>query len=825
GCISGEMGSNLINTEIGHIKNIQTMENEHSNIEQMRNNSDFTSIELFLANITTQPLVIPEGKAKVGLRRLVDQILLYIEEQQWEVKFRHIPGINNMEADSLSRLAVSGDYSVDKQTLQQVLEEWGIQITVDCFATRRNTKHHRYFSIESDGLAENWDGMEQPWECETPLLHCPISLIPAVIRKVELEKVKGVLIAPVWRGQVWWTALTRITICQKELGNSQDVLKEGAWMKRNNQKLPPGKIGIFWVEGERRENNYSKNAYQIQDQQDNQYKEQQMDGTEVGKRHACFLTIFAEYWAQQSGTVLHLSTLEQPYLTIANYITYLKPWESDTCIIQARNSISTLFELMGKPMNFIRDKVIEQLMKEHVDRAAKVRKEERYWKLSQLMQYISKQARLRDDNKLNSEQLMKITLKLIMVYTVLRMAEVQRAELRVDNIKEGEILIVTMTMKKPRGPVEQTLKAAQDRTVCPIRWIQSWLDKREVKGELKKEQVWRNRRKEKVWSADRCSKGVKQVLAEAGIEGYYITSIRKTSSSETIDKNMTQIQINRWGGHSDALAIVRVNYDTNNNDIIRNILEQAGKQPELNERCLLFELCPNKQGSSHQRKDCDIIRPQRGLRTTSCRKCELTCFPPRTNIRSHPINNYIVEERLNRTQLQPHWDPSTRQITITAIANALITMTTEIRNTGISMKTQISTITVAIISNAITMMIQITTIATITSNTITTMKQISTIQSKNDQALKRLYVQTLDHIIKKNYTLAPGTLRAIARQLCENLMMHCPPGSDRVIVKIADFGLVKLQEHIQQTMLMSAKGTPLNMAPELVIGDGKADAK
>ncbi|KAA6387047.1 MAG: putative Mitogen-activated protein kinase kinase kinase NPK1 [Streblomastix strix] len=104
-------------------------------------------------------------------------------------------------------------------------------------------------------------------------------------------------------------------------------------------------------------------------------------------------------------------------------------------------------------------------------------------------------------------------------------------------------------------------------------------------------------------------------------------------------------------------------------------------------------------------------------------------------------------------------------------------------------------------------------------------------------------LKSLDNIIKKNYTLTPGTLRAIAKQLFEglrlihsrglvhrdikgeNLMMHCPPGSNRVIVKIADFGLVKLQEQIQQTMLMSAKGTPLNMAPELVVGDGKADAK
>ncbi|KAA6382676.1 MAG: hypothetical protein EZS28_021795 [Streblomastix strix] len=125
--------------------------------------------------------------------------------------------------------------------------------------------------------------MEQSWECETPLLHCPISLIPVVVRRVELKKVKGVLIAPIWKGQVWWTALMRITICQKELGNIQDVLKEGAWMKRNNQKLPPGKIEIFMVDGERRENNYSNNAYQMQDQQDNQYKEQQRDGTQAGR--------------------------------------------------------------------------------------------------------------------------------------------------------------------------------------------------------------------------------------------------------------------------------------------------------------------------------------------------------------------------------------------------------------------------------------------------------------------------------------------------------------------------------------------------------------
>ncbi|KAA6360374.1 MAG: hypothetical protein EZS28_044098, partial [Streblomastix strix] len=49
GYISGEMGSNLINTGIGHTENIQTMESENPNIEQKRNNCNLIRTELFLA--------------------------------------------------------------------------------------------------------------------------------------------------------------------------------------------------------------------------------------------------------------------------------------------------------------------------------------------------------------------------------------------------------------------------------------------------------------------------------------------------------------------------------------------------------------------------------------------------------------------------------------------------------------------------------------------------------------------------------------------------------------------------------------------------------
>ncbi|KAA6308445.1 MAG: hypothetical protein EZS28_056690, partial [Streblomastix strix] len=48
-------------------------------------------------------------------------------------------------------------------------------------------------------------------------------------------------------------------------------------------------------------------------------------------------------------------------------------------------------------------------------------------------------------------------------------------------------------------------------------------------------------------------------------------------------------------------------------------------------------LCPNKQGSSHQRKDCDIIRPQGGEARISERI--VTQSDRREGYVSHPVDN------------------------------------------------------------------------------------------------------------------------------------------------------------------------------------------
>ncbi|KAA6378666.1 MAG: putative Serine/Threonine kinase domain protein [Streblomastix strix] len=51
-----------------------------------------------------------------------------------------------------------------------------------------------------------------------------------------------------------------------------------------------------------------------------------------------------------------------------------------------------------------------------------------------------------------------------------------------------------------------------------------------------------------------------------------------------------------------------------------------------------------------------------------------------------------------------------------------------------------------------------------------------------------------------------------------NIMMHSPLNSQRVVLFIADFGYVKLQTCISAN-LISAAGTSVYMAPELLLGD------
>ncbi|KAA6372623.1 MAG: putative CAMK family protein kinase [Streblomastix strix] len=97
-------------------------------------------------------------------------------------------------------------------------------------------------------------------------------------------------------------------------------------------------------------------------------------------------------------------------------------------------------------------------------------------------------------------------------------------------------------------------------------------------------------------------------------------------------------------------------------------------------------------------------------------------------------------------------------------------------------------------------------------------------------------LKSLDCLLSTLSDLPIPTIRAIMRQLLEglrlmhekglihrdikgqNVLFHSPPGSGRIVLKIADFGLVKVQKQ-DTTSQMTVAGTVPYMAPELLLGD------
>ncbi|KAA6392270.1 MAG: hypothetical protein EZS28_012203 [Streblomastix strix] len=103
--------------------------------------------------------------------------------------------------------------------------------------------------------------------------------------------------------------------------------------------------------------------------------------------------------------------------------------------------------------------------------------------------------------------------------------------------------------------------------------------------------------------------------------------------------------------------------------------------------------------------------------------------------------------------------------------------------------------------------------------------------------------KSLDYVIEQKINLPPGTVRAILKQLLEgvrlmhkqgivhgnitseNILLHSPSGSGRVILKITNIGLTKRPQVISYTNAKLIGGIFPNLAPEVIIGNGLIDSK
>ncbi|KAA6372799.1 MAG: hypothetical protein EZS28_031676 [Streblomastix strix] len=200
-----------------------------------------TSYLLLQTDNTATEYNLRRWRASTNLIHIVRKIAELLNQIQIHITTLHIPGINNSQADALSRMAWRRDYQVKKEIMQSIFQQLNFFPNLDAFATRTLRQCRRYFSPLKDGRAEARDAFQPPWTGELMLIHPPIEQIPRAIAKAKRDGVIALFILPDWVLTMYYQTFPTI-IAALNLGLATHVLQEGKKMKQLQLKLPPGDL-------------------------------------------------------------------------------------------------------------------------------------------------------------------------------------------------------------------------------------------------------------------------------------------------------------------------------------------------------------------------------------------------------------------------------------------------------------------------------------------------------------------------------------------------------------------------------------------------------
>ncbi len=189
-------------------------------LEQM---AAFLALKSFAANCTDCHILIQSDNKttvaylnRLGGTRSEPLIQLAIQIWQWSLHRRltleavHVPGLQNMEADSQSRKPHHcSDWCLNPQLFQLLNRRFG-PFQIDLFAACHNAQMRPFFSWLLDPEAAAIDAFSQPWSLTLAYAFPPFDLLPRVLKKVQTDQASLALIAPVWPSQPWYPLLLEL---------------------------------------------------------------------------------------------------------------------------------------------------------------------------------------------------------------------------------------------------------------------------------------------------------------------------------------------------------------------------------------------------------------------------------------------------------------------------------------------------------------------------------------------------------------------------------------------------------------------------------------
>jgi hypothetical protein len=147
------------------------------------------------------------GTRSAALCYLAWDVWMWCQEQGVTLRAVHLAGASNTLADMLSRKAVSPlEWSLDKGVVRSLFGILG-RPHVDLFASSDNAQLPTFCTWRQDPRALAMDAFSIPWTGMWGYAFPPIALLVKVLNKVERDKCRVLLIAPVWPRRHWYTRL------------------------------------------------------------------------------------------------------------------------------------------------------------------------------------------------------------------------------------------------------------------------------------------------------------------------------------------------------------------------------------------------------------------------------------------------------------------------------------------------------------------------------------------------------------------------------------------------------------------------------------------
>lgn len=171
-----------------------------------------TCIKLMTDNSTTVACINKMGSTKEACNDVTREIWLWCLEKDIFLLAAHIPGVDNVIADEESRKdRSSAEWKLDRNIFLEI-ERISGPFHIDLFASRVNAQIDKFVSWKPDPEAWVVNAFSIDWKIEGLYCFPPFILISRILSKVQQEKAKMTIIAPLWRNQVWFPKIMRMLI-------------------------------------------------------------------------------------------------------------------------------------------------------------------------------------------------------------------------------------------------------------------------------------------------------------------------------------------------------------------------------------------------------------------------------------------------------------------------------------------------------------------------------------------------------------------------------------------------------------------------------------